>query len=70
MVMTHHTAKANLEKGASWPPEAIPYGVPLMVDLVRADELIWKSSKINSTKKRALRVSALRADGVQLGVDF
>ena len=28
VVMTHHTAKANLEKGSSWPPEAIPYGVP------------------------------------------
>ena len=26
LVMTHHTAKANLEKGSSWPPEAIPYG--------------------------------------------
>ena len=23
--MTHHTAKANLEKGSSWPPEAILY---------------------------------------------
>ena len=22
VVMTHHTAKANLEKGSSWPPEA------------------------------------------------
>ena len=22
-VMSHHTAKANLKKGASWPPEAI-----------------------------------------------
>ena len=30
--MTHHTAKANLEKGFSWPPEAIPYGVHLRVD--------------------------------------
>ena len=28
VVMTHHTAKANLEKGSCWPPEAIPYGVP------------------------------------------
>ena len=27
MVMTHHTAKANLEKGSSWPPEVIPYRV-------------------------------------------
>ena len=27
VVMTHHTAKANLEKGSSWPSEAIPYGV-------------------------------------------
>ena len=26
VVMTHHTAQANLEKGSSWPPEAIPYG--------------------------------------------
>ena len=26
VVMTHHTAKANLEKGSFWPPEAIPYG--------------------------------------------
>ena len=25
--MTHHTAKANLEKGSSWPPEAIRYGL-------------------------------------------
>ena len=25
VLMTHHTAKANLEKGSSWPPEAIPY---------------------------------------------
>ena len=33
MVMTHHPAKANLEKGSSWPPEAIPYGVVLSVDL-------------------------------------
>ena len=22
--MTHHTVKANLEKGSSWPPEAMP----------------------------------------------
>ena len=29
--MTHHTAKANLEKGPSWPSEAIPYGVPLNI---------------------------------------
>ena len=28
VVMTHHTAKANLENGSSWPPEVIPYGVP------------------------------------------
>ena len=28
VLMTHHTAKANLVKGSSWPPEAIPYGVP------------------------------------------
>ena len=28
VVMTHHTAKANLEKGSCWPPEAIPYGLP------------------------------------------
>ena len=27
VVMTHHTAKANLEKGSSWPPEAIPHGL-------------------------------------------
>ena len=27
VVMTHHTAKANLEKGSCWPPEAIPYGL-------------------------------------------
>ena len=26
VVMTDHKAKANLEKGSSWPPEAIPYG--------------------------------------------
>ena len=32
MVMTHHMAKANLEKGFSWPPEAIPYGLYLRVD--------------------------------------
>ena len=32
MVMTHHTAKADLEKGFSWPPEAIPYGLYLRVD--------------------------------------
>ena len=32
--MTHHTAKANLEKGCSWPPEAIPYGVPHIRGLV------------------------------------
>ena len=31
VVMTHHTAKANLEKGSSWPPEAIPYGVSFRV---------------------------------------
>ena len=24
VVMTHHTANANLEKGSSWPPEAMP----------------------------------------------
>ena len=30
--MTHHTAKANLEKGFSWPSEAIPYGLYLRVD--------------------------------------
>ena len=33
VVMTHHTAKANLEKGSSWPPEAIPYGLVLSVAL-------------------------------------
>ena len=33
VVMTHHTAKANLKKGSSWPPEAIPYGVVLSVAL-------------------------------------
>ena len=33
LVMTHHTAKANLEKGSSWPPEAIPYGLVLSVAL-------------------------------------
>ena len=32
VVMTHHTVKANLEKGFSWPSEAIPYGVSLRVD--------------------------------------
>ena len=31
VVMTHHKAKANLEKGSSWPPEAIPYGVSFCV---------------------------------------
>ena len=24
LVMTYHTSKANLEKGSSWPPEAMP----------------------------------------------
>ena len=32
--MTHHTAKANLENGCSWPPEAIPYGLPYTMGLV------------------------------------
>ena len=32
MVMTHHSAKANLDKGFSWPLEAIPYGLYLRVD--------------------------------------
>ena len=32
VVMTHHEAKANLEKGSSWPSEAIPYGVHFRVD--------------------------------------
>ena len=32
VVTTHHTAKANLKKGSSWPLEAIPYGVSLRVD--------------------------------------
>ena len=27
VVMTYNTAKAKLEKGFSWPSEAIPYGV-------------------------------------------
>ena len=27
-VVTHHTAKANLEKGSSWPSETIQYGLP------------------------------------------
>ena len=27
VVMTHHTAMANLEKGSSWPPEAILRGL-------------------------------------------
>ena len=27
VVMTHHTAKANLEKGSFWPPETAPYGL-------------------------------------------
>ena len=34
LVMTHHTAMANLEKGSSWPLEAIPYGVPYTIGLV------------------------------------
>ena len=34
VVMTHHTAKANLEKGSSWPPEAIPHGLPHIRGLV------------------------------------
>ena len=34
VVMTHHTAKANLEKGSSWPPEAIPYGLSYTMSLV------------------------------------
>ena len=33
VVITHHTAKANLEKGSSWPPEAIPSGLVLSVAL-------------------------------------
>ena len=32
MVMTHHTAKVNLEIGSSWPLEVIPYGVHLRVE--------------------------------------
>ena len=32
VVMTHHTAKANLENGFLWPLEAIPYAVLLNVD--------------------------------------
>ena len=32
VLMTHHTAKANLEKGSFWPSEAIPYGLHLRVD--------------------------------------
>ena len=47
--MTHHTAKANLEKGSSWPPEVIPYGVspptsiwpnywPHMLDMAK---MVW-----------------------------
>ena len=28
VVMTHHTANANLEKGSSWPPEAMPQILP------------------------------------------
>ena len=34
VVMTHHTAKANLEKGSSWPPGAIPHGSPPLRGLV------------------------------------
>ena len=34
MLMTHHSAKANLEKGSSWPSEAIPYGLPYTMGLV------------------------------------
>ena len=30
--MTHQAVKANLEKGFSWPSEAIPYGLYLRVD--------------------------------------
>ena len=33
-MMTHHTSKAGLEKGSSWPLKAFPYGVPLRVDLL------------------------------------
>ena len=40
VVMTHHTAKANLEKGSCWPSEAIPYGVPHIRGLV----LTWPIS--------------------------
>ena len=35
--MTHHTAKANLEKGSFWPPEAIPCGVHLRVDFLHPE---------------------------------
>ena len=38
VMMTDHKAKANLEKGSSWPPEAISYGVPLS----RASEIFGK----------------------------
>ena len=33
VVVTHHRAKANLEKGSSWPPEAISYEVSARVVL-------------------------------------
>ena len=33
--MTHHTAKANLEKRSAWPPEAILYGLPHIWGLVQ-----------------------------------
>ena len=34
VMMTHQAVKANLEKGFSWPPEAIPYGLPYTMGLV------------------------------------
>ena len=65
VVMTHHTAKANLEKGSSWPPEAIPYGVPHTRGLVLTQPISptpWTRPKIPLGPSPPLTIQLLSKD--------
>ena len=60
VVMTHHTAKANLEKGSSWPPEAIPYGLSYTMSLVLTQPICptpWTRPQMPPGPRTSLRFS-------------
>ena len=65
VVMTHHTAKANLEKGSSWPPEAVPYGLPHTMGLVLIQATCptpWTRPQIPMGARPPLTIRLLKKD--------